>query len=440
MVLPNTSEKSSTGIYFYLFYSHLLKPYKINKIILLIAFVVISISANAQWALQQSGVTSTLRDIRFINSLTGWICGSDGVILKTTNGGINWISQYNEAIDKSLYGIYPVNANVVYCVGWFETILKTTNGGINWLTLQNGPIGQGNCHFCLFFLDENTGWIGSTFQVKKTTNGGLNWIDYIYGDWLYDIYFKDSLNGIGVNGEAYHYGITTNGGLNWIPLISGEGNYFNISIMPYNKNIGFIINSMGFSVRKTTNFGMTFDSVGNIPNVSNVLYCSKFINENIGWAGGSYGQIYKTENGGKTWRTQNSLNESFIRKFYALNDSEVWACGGGGKIIYTTNGGDTITSIHQISSNVPDRFDLSQNYPNPFNPVTKINYDLPKSGMVKLVVYDILGREIKILVNEFTQAGKYSVEFDGSKFASGVYFYRIQAGDFMSVKKMLMIK
>ncbi len=440
MILLNTSEKSSSGTYFYLFYSHLLKPYKIIKIILLITFVVISISTNAQWTLQQSGVTSALRDIRFTNDLTGWICGSDGVIFKTTNGGINWVSQYNEAIDKSLYGIYPVNDNIVYCVGWFETILKTTNGGINWLTLQNGPIGQGNCYFSLFFLDENTGWIGSTFQVKKTTNGGLNWIDYIYGDWLYDIYFKDSLNGIGVNGEAYHYGITTNGGLNWIPLISGEGNYFNISIMPYNKNIGFIINSMGFSVRKTTNFGVTFDSIGNIPNVPHVLYCSKFINENIGWAGGSYGQLYKTENGGRAWRAQNSLNESFIRKFYALNDSVVWACGGGGKIIHTTNGGDTITSIHQISSNVPDKFDLSQNYPNPFNNNTIIKFKIKTTGNYKLNIYDISGKEISSLVNSILIPGEYQYNFKSDNLSSGLYFYKLESEKNIIVKKMILIK
>jgi len=93
-----------------------------------------------------------------------------------------------------------------------------------------------------------------------------------------------------------------------------------------------------------------------------------------------------------------------------------------------------------IEDIIPLKYELSQNYPNPFNPVTKISYDLPKSGLVKLMVYDILGREIKNLVNEFKQAGRYTVEFDGSYFASGVYFYRIQAGDFMGVKRMLMIK
>lgn len=414
------------------------------KIIILILFFYFSLfithSSLSQWTFQQSGVTTPLYDIKFTNSATGWTCGDNGIILKTTNAGLNWVIQPTEAIGKYMFSIFPVNDSVVYCVGYFETILKTTNGGNNWITIQNGPIGQGNSHFNVFFLNENTGWIGSTFQVKKTTNGGLNWIDYIYGDWLYDIYFKDSLNGIGVNGEAYHYGITTNGGLNWTPLISGEGNYYNISIMPYNKNIGFIINSMGFSVRKTTNFGVTFDSVGNIPNVPHVLYCSKFINENIGWAGGSYGQLYKTEDGGKIWRTQNSLSNAYIGKFYALNDSVVWACGGGGKIIHTTNGGDTITSIHLISNIVPDKFELSQNYPNPFNNSTIIKFKIRTTGNYRLNIYDISGKEISTLINSKLFSGEYQFNFQCDNLSSGIYFYKLESENNFIVKRMILIK
>jgi hypothetical protein len=92
---------------------------------------------------------------------------------------------------------------------------------------------------------------------------------------------------------------------------------------------------------------------------------------------------------------------------------------------------------------LPQTYNLFQNYPNPFNPTTKINYELPKDGKVKLVIYDILGREIKILVNELKQAGRYTVEFNGNNFASGVYFYRIQVEggkSYTSVKKMVLIK
>ena len=90
--------------------------------------------------------------------------------------------------------------------------------------------------------------------------------------------------------------------------------------------------------------------------------------------------------------------------------------------------------------NLPDKFDLQQNYPNPFNPVTTIEYQLPQEGLVKLGVYDLLGREIKTLVNEKKSAGKYEVNLDLSEMASGIYIYKFQAKDFVSVKKMTLLK
>lgn len=89
---------------------------------------------------------------------------------------------------------------------------------------------------------------------------------------------------------------------------------------------------------------------------------------------------------------------------------------------------------------IPVKFSLSQNYPNPFNPLTKINYSLPNATKVHIRVYDLLGRLVKTLVNEFKEAGSYDVQFDGTGLASGVYFYRIEAGDFVDSKKMVLVK
>ena len=93
------------------------------------------------------------------------------------------------------------------------------------------------------------------------------------------------------------------------------------------------------------------------------------------------------------------------------------------------------------------RYELSQNYPNPFNPVTNIQFDIPKEGLVTLKVYDILGREVKNIVSEFKQAGSYIVSFDGSELASGIYFYRLEfsdptgrTGNFVQVKRMIILK
>jgi hypothetical protein len=106
------------------------------------------------------------------------------------------------------------------------------------------------------------------------------------------------------------------------------------------------------------------------------------------------------------------------------------------KVFVNPNAGKNTNTIF-----IPQEFNLSQNYPNPFNPVTKINYDIPKNSIVKLVIYDILGREVmKLVNNELKQPGRYVVVFNGTNFASGVYFYRIEAGTFIESKKMVLVK
>ncbi len=91
-------------------------------------------------------------------------------------------------------------------------------------------------------------------------------------------------------------------------------------------------------------------------------------------------------------------------------------------------------------SRVPEKYDLAQNYPNPFNPTTNIEFRIAHSGFVSLKVYDVLGREVRTLVNEVKQPGSYEVRFDAGELSSGVYFYRIQAGAYISAKKMMLLK
>ncbi len=107
---------------------------------------------------------------------------------------------------------------------------------------------------------------------------------------------------------------------------------------------------------------------------------------------------------------------------------------------YKDGGGTGTIGITQISNEVPERFSLSQNYPNPFNPMTNIKFQMPNAGFVKISVFDVLGKEVATLVNEKLNPGTYEAEFDGTKFASGVYFYKIIATDYTESKKMVLIK
>jgi len=98
------------------------------------------------------------------------------------------------------------------------------------------------------------------------------------------------------------------------------------------------------------------------------------------------------------------------------------------------------TGIGNEGSIAPLTYSLSQNYPNPFNPVTKINFAIPKQGFVTLKVYDVLGREVRSLVNEVKMVGNYTVDFNGSELSSGVYFYRLESNGFTDIKRMMLIK
>jgi hypothetical protein len=99
----------------------------------------------------------------------------------------------------------------------------------------------------------------------------------------------------------------------------------------------------------------------------------------------------------------------------------------------------TIVSVG-VHEEVPGEYALRQNYPNPFNPSTTIKYELPKASDVRLTVFDLLGREVSVLVNERRDAGVHEVKFDASESSSGVYFFRLKAGDFVQTRKLLLLK
>jgi len=123
-------------------------------------------------------------------------------------------------------------------------------------------------------------------------------------------------------------------------------------------------------------------------------------------------------------------NDSCFVLFNEVGPSNVWAAYGCTGATTNISGNDPI----------PSKFDLAQNYPNPFNPSTVIKYSIPVTGLVKLAVYDVTGREVATLVNEVKQAGNFLVEFNASNLSSGVYFYKLTSGDFTAIKKMILVK
>jgi hypothetical protein len=143
-----------------------------------------------------------------------------------------------------------------------------------------------------------------------------------------------------------------------------------------------------------------------------------------------YSTVASTSAAGKTWG------------YYTDNAAGCTMTGGTAQanrpntcFTFTTGVG-----VNPIGSELPKVYSLSQNYPNPFNPVTKINFALPKQGFVSLKIYDVLGREVRTLVNEVKSVGTYSVDFNASEFSSGVYFYKLESEGFSDIKRMMLIK
>ncbi|NOS86067.1 MAG: T9SS type A sorting domain-containing protein [Ignavibacteria bacterium] len=145
----------------------------------------------------------------------------------------------------------------------------------------------------------------------------------------------------------------------------------------------------------------------------------------------------------KTYNSPANEDDSAVDIMLA-NTGDIYLAGtsrgiGTGNDFLTIKYSQTV-GIVQISADIPKAFALSQNYPNPFNPETNIRFDIPNDADVKIVVYDMLGRVVQLLADEFKQAGSYEVSFDASAISSGTYFYKITAGNFTDIKKMVLIK
>ncbi len=393
----------------------------------------------SQWIQQNSGVTDDLRGITMINNNTGWVCGDNGNILKTTNSGLNWIN-LNSSFNYSLTDIHFVNSNT----GWTSTriggkIYKSTNGGLNWF-LQFETFQSINA---IYFFDTLKGWAaGNGGEVFLTTNGGNNWDSVDLNISLNDIIFVNESTGW-VCGGGYIYK-TTDGGYNWKLQYSTNGGVLS-SVSFVNLNFGWAINLERYRIYRTTNSGNNWiltDSLNDCFNAHNILFTSL----NTGYVSGDCGQMFKTTNAGLNWFQQITGTNTFRKAAHFLNDTVGWSVGGNGVIINTYTGGAIVNVIHN-SEYTPDEFRLFQNYPNPFNPISTIKYDIPKQSQVTIKIFDIIGREVATIVNETKEPGYYTVSFDGTNYSSGVYFYRIdvlQAGSstlsFSSVKKMVLLK
>jgi hypothetical protein len=161
------------------------------------------------------------------------------------------------------------------------------------------------------------------------------------------------------------------------------------------------------------------------------------------WIGTDGGGLAKFD--GINWTVYNTSNsglpDNYVFAIAIDGQGNKWiGTYGGGLAVYREGGVILPVEVKNESNEIPTKFSLYQNYPNPFNPSTTIEFYIPERTNVKLVIYDILGREIETLIDKELEPGKYKINFTATNLPSGVYFYRLQAGNFIEQKKMILIK
>ena len=413
-------------------------------------------SQTLQWRLLSNspGTTgqSRFEDTHFINSNTGWVVGYSGQVYRTTNGGTKWDTLFTSTFGNEFrsVGFFDSNTGLIgtLITDSNKILYRTTNGGFNWTAVSNisGKRPQGICGMSI--VNSNIAYACGRYfgsaRVIKTTDKGVSWNLVFYdtskAQTLIDCYFWSPDSGIavggslpGLNGAAVIIK-TTDGGTTWQRVhktVRSNEWCWKISFINFNTGYVSIERDAGLAyILKTTNNGSNWTD---IPFRNYDEEGIGFVNENTGWVGGWSGPTYQTTNGGTNWSLAGWGTN--LNRFRFLSDTLAYAVGDR---IYKYSRGPV--GVQNISEELPVSVYLEQNYPNPFNPVTNLEFGISNLGFVSLKVYDILGNDITTLVNERLSPGRYKVDFDGSNYSSGIYFYQLTASDHKVVKRMTLLK
>jgi photosystem II stability/assembly factor-like uncharacterized protein len=383
--------------------------------------------------------TSIIYDIKFYDENLGFAMYSSGQVARTTDGGANWSAISAGWGSAAGYEIFIVSSNVIYICGAGGRVSKSTNGGLSFTQLAS--LGTATL-YSMHFFDENNGFIAASGgRLYKTTNGSsFTEIQLPVTSILYTIRFvTNNLGWIGGAGNAFY---TLDGGDNWISTHISIGSSQSIRDIRFAGSRLWAVGTDGLIIR---GFADPLIPVELTSFSANVVDNSVVLN----WATAT-----ETNNSGFTIersQTESDWQEiGFVPGFGTTTEPRTYSYTDVGLSagvyfyrIKQTDYNGTFT-YYELGSSVeisaPEVFDLAQNYPNPFNPTTKIDYSIAKTANVQLVIFNSIGEEVSVLVKEMQQPGRYSVNFDASSLSSGVYFYKLVAGDFISIKKMIMIK
>jgi ligand-binding sensor domain-containing protein len=318
---------------------------------------------------------------------------NDNSPLPRDGDGHKWNIDYSVAIDKN---------DIKWIGTWGAGLYRYDNKSWDIYNTSNSSIGGD--YISTFEIDSNNWvWMGGAWSQLSHFDG-TNWV---------------------VHHDPHHDNIgaiaTDNNGHVW--TVGGDLN-IETGLCEYDGSTWTYYDSIHTSIPHDQNISLAID------------------NNNTKWIGTKRGGLIKFD--GKNMENYNFSNSGLPINTVNCIDIDVY----GNKWIGTSDGlalfnEDGVVDINDnLNNNVafPNKITLSQNYPNPFNPSTTIKYDLPKSSDVKIEVYNIAGQKIQTLLNKKIAAGSHEIEFNAENRSSGVYFYRIEAGEFQDVKKMILLK
>jgi photosystem II stability/assembly factor-like uncharacterized protein len=385
-----------------------------------------------------------------ISMVRNMVFSGDSLIITSTPSGVQ---KYNRFINKwqnlGLHNVEAVTispANHLYAATRDEGLYKSTDLGSNWF-ITNLTVDTLLPVYNVLAINDDTVFVitGVDNKLRRSIDGGQNWeiLSLRVGSSSRGLFISDTnlwVTGVS-SGSAVLYK-SENFGTTFDSLYSGFGTGESNNPI-YSTSYGYVylasLNDSFEGIFRSTTNGLSWEQVLFGKKCATVYADNDglVLSGSLATSNSDTNKVFLSTNFGDDWTnfsqpTEFGIYITDIKK--DLKNNFFWGTSGEGLFKV-----DILTSVKGKSLSDYKLY-LSQNYPNPFNPNTKISYSITKDGLVTLKVYDILGNEVAILVNEEKPAGIFEVEFDGTGFTSGIYFYRLKAGDYLETKKMILLK
>jgi photosystem II stability/assembly factor-like uncharacterized protein len=385
-------------------------------------------STNNGNSFEQIGLpSSNLKNICF------W---SDSLIFASTPSGVQKYRKKNRKWSNiGLHDVFGVTISlngILYAATFADGLFKSTNLGESW-EITNLTADSIMSTYNVLALSDDTVFVATEFNLRKTTDGGNTWtILPVKTSFFSRGMLLNNLDiwvtGFGVSNYNLY---KSTDGVNFDSTYSGLDWSENNCISGLSNGIIFITDR-GFGTYRSTNNGISWQQL-----LSGRGIWTIYSDESGLVLGGARDTLWYSSNLGANWvpLTTPLKKNSNVTEIKKDNDNQLYLGTYAEGLLEL----DIITNIED-ENNLVINYHLSPNYPNPFNPVSKIKFSIPRSEVVQINVYDILGKEIKTLLNEYKQAGTYEIEFDATSLPSGVYFYRMISGNYSETKKMILLR